>query len=100
MAGESLPALLASLTGVAGESAAVIYAKWAFGVAYVMQQDDSLDRLLRKKLHANAKDSQIWADYPTNTVPRETVEAILAKGGAVGTSVEEMLLKTGLTGWS
>lgn len=84
---ESIAALLSELTSQTGESAVAIYAKWA---SLTVGPDDSLYRLVCRKLTANGKAAQI----------EESLEATLAKGGATGSSVEQMLLKTGLTGWS
>jgi hypothetical protein len=87
MAGEAVNELLMQATGQTGESAPQTYAKWA-GLS--LGPDDSLYRLVNRKLVANGKAAQV----------RESLEATLAAGGAVGESIEEMLLKTGLTGFS
>jgi hypothetical protein len=87
MAAESVNGWLMQLTGQTGESAVQTYAKWA---SLTVGSDDSLYRLVNRKLVANGKSAQV----------RESLEATLAAGGAVGESVEEMLAKTGLTGWS
>ena len=86
MAGESVAELLAQLTAQSGESAASIYAKWAA----VGPADESLEQLVRLKLTANAKTAQI----------KENLLSTIQAGGAVGESLEECLLKSGLTGWS
>ena len=88
MAGESIAALLASLTATSGESAESIYAKWS-GLT-VNDGHTQLFELVRRKLTANAKAGQI----------RESLTGTLRAGGAVGETVEECLLKSGLTGWS
>lgn len=85
MAAESVEQLLKQLTAAAGESAVEVYCKWA-GVA----GDFTLEQAVRLKLTANAKTAQL----------RESLEATIRAGGGVGESLEEMLLKTGLTGWS
>lgn len=84
---ESINGWLMQLTGFATESAVQTYAQWA---GLTVGGDDSLYRLVNRKLVANGKAAQV----------RESLEATLAAGGAVGTSVEQMLAKTGLTGWS
>lgn len=87
MPAESTEALLRSLTGASGESAVEVYGKWA---VLSIGNDDSLYRLVNRKLVANGKSAQV----------KESLEATLRAGGAVGESVEECLLKSGLTGWS
>lgn len=79
--------LLQQLTGQTGESSEQTYAKWA---SLTVGPDDSLYRLVNRKLAAGGKSAQV----------KESLEATLSAGGAVGASVEQMLLKTGLTGWS
>lgn len=90
MAGESVEALFRSLSGLTADSNSSIVQLYALWAGYTVGEDDSLYRLVCKKLTADAKSSQI----------EESLEATLRKGGAVGESLEEMLLKTGLTGWS
>ncbi len=87
MAGESIPALLSGLTSTTGECAEQIYAKWA---SLTCGPDDTLERLVTRKLRANAKSTQV----------KESLLATLVAGGATGESVEQCLRKTGLTGWS
>lgn len=89
MAGESVTELLRSLTGVNGESAEATYASWA-SLTFDASHDYSLDQLVRQKLTANGKSTQI----------KESLLATIKAGGAVGETVEEALLKSGLTGWS
>lgn len=83
---ESVEQALRVLTGQTGDSAAQVYSKWA-GVG---PSDGTLEQLVRLKLVATGKSAQL----------RESLEATLRAGGAVGESVEEMLAKSGLTGWS
>lgn len=64
-----------------------LYAKWA---GFTVGGDDSLYRLVCRKLTANGKAAQV----------RESLEETIQAGGGVGTSLEEMLRNTGLTGWS
>ncbi len=87
ISGESVHQLLMRLTGVTKENASSTYASWA-GLS--VGSDDSLYRLVNRKLVAGGKSAQM----------RESLEATLAAGGAVGTSIEEMLAKTGLLGFS
>jgi hypothetical protein len=51
---------------------------------------EGLEQVVWRKLTANAKASQI----------KESLEATVRAGGGVGESVEQMLLKTGLLGFS
>ena len=99
MAGESKEALLASLTGQSGESATAIYAKWqatalnsyhTANPTVPADGDYSLEQLVRMVLTQNAKTAQV----------KESLLSTILAGGAVGESVEECLLKSGLTGWS
>jgi hypothetical protein len=83
---ESVEQALRVLTGMTGDTAAQVYAKWAA----VGPADASLEQLVRLKLVATGKSAQL----------RESLEATLRAGGAVGESVEQMLAKSGLTGWS
>lgn len=87
MAGESVRALLVSLTSTTGETAEQVYAKWA---GLTLGGGEALEGLVRRKLVANGKSSQL----------RESLTSTLHAGGAIGESPEECLLKTGLTGWS
>jgi len=87
MAGEDLRELLATLTAATGETAEQVYAHWA---GLTINGGDGLENLVRRKLVAGGKSSQL----------RESLTATLRAGGAVGESPEEMLLKTALTGWS
>lgn len=87
MAGESVEELLSSLTSKNGNSAEEIYAQWA---SLTNNGDDSLEGLVRRKLVAGAKSSQI----------KESLLATVKAGGATGESLEECLAKTGLTGFS
>lgn len=84
---ESVNGLLMALTGFTGESAVQTYAKWQ---SLTVGDDDTLYRLVERVLIAGGKTAQV----------RESLEATLAAGGAVGESIEQMLLKTGMTGWS
>lgn len=84
---ESVHQLLMQFTGFTAESATATYALWA-GLS--VGSDDSLYRLVTRKLTANGKAAQL----------RESLEATLAAGGAQGESIEQMLLRTGLLGWS
>lgn len=86
MAGESVEELLAELYAVTGDDAAEIYAKGNSTTVV----DGSLFETVRHVLTANGKSAQL----------RETLEETVRAGGGVGESLEEMLLKTGLTGWS
>ena len=85
--GGSVAQYLEALTGFSAESEVQVYAQWA---GLTVGPDDSLSRLVNRKLVANGKSAQV----------RESLEGTLAAGGAVGASVEEMLARTGLTGWS
>lgn len=90
MAGESVEELLRSLTGVtAGEGPEAVYAKWA-SLTLDANHDYDLGELVRQKLTANGKTAQI----------KESLLGTLIAGGATGETVEQTLLKTGLTGWS
>lgn len=84
---ESTEELLRSLTATTGEDAVEVYLKWA---VLAPTGDDTLESAVRRKLVANAKSAQI----------RESLLGTIQAGGAVGESVEECLLKSGLTGWS
>lgn len=84
---EGVEEQLRVLTSQAGDSAESIYSKWA---GLTASDDDTLYRLVTRKLTANGKQAQI----------RESLEATLRAGGAVGDSTEEMLIRTGLTGFS
>ena len=87
MAAESVNGWLMQLTGLTTESAVQTYAQH---FSLTVGSDDSLFRLVQRELTANGKSAQI----------EESLEATLAKGGAVGESIEEMLANTGLLGWS
>jgi hypothetical protein len=87
MAGESLEALLRSLTGSTGDSATEVYLKWA---SLAATGDDTLESSVRRKLVAGGHTANI----------RENLLSTLKAGGATGESVEECLLKSSLTGWS
>lgn len=87
MAGESVAELLAQATSQTGESAAVIYAKWA---GLTLAGDDSLYRLVFRNLTAHGHTANI----------RENLLSTLQAGGAVGESIGECILKSSLTGWS
>lgn len=89
MAGESVTELLRALTGVNGESAEATYASWA-SLTYDATHDHSLAALVNEKLTADSKSAQI----------KESLLETLHAGGAVGETVEQCLLKSGLTGWS
>jgi hypothetical protein len=87
VAGESVQELLAKLTGAAGENPEDIYATWA---SLTVRGGEPLEQLVRRHLVAGGKSAQV----------RESLLATLRAGGAVGETVEECLLKSGLTGWS
>ena len=87
---ESDAEALMQLTGLAGETAAEVYAKWA-GLS-VPTGGEGLEQLVRKKLTANGK---------TGAAGKESLLAmLLANGGGPAETVEQCLLKSGLTGWS
>ncbi len=85
--GGSIRQLLMRLTGVSKETAVATYAAWA-GLS--VRDDDTLFRLVQRKLTVNGRGAQV----------RESLLATIEAGGAVGSSVQQCLLKTGLTGWS
>lgn len=89
MAGESVTELLRSLTGVNKESAEGTYASWA-GLTYDANHEYSLGELVSRKLVANGKSTQV----------KESLLETIHAGGAIGETVEQTLLKTGLVGWS
>jgi hypothetical protein len=85
---ESVEELLRQLTGgTPGESAAEVYARWQ---GMTVDGDASLAKLVYQRLTANGKGAQI----------RESLEATIRAGGGGGESLEQMLLRTGLTGWA
>ena len=85
--GESLEQLLRSGTGQTGDSATDVYVKFA---GLTASGDETLESAVRRKLIAGGKSAQL----------REALLETVKAGGAVGESLEETLLKTGLTGWS
>jgi hypothetical protein len=87
VAAESVEALLRSLFDNTGEGAVEAYAQ---GTGTAARLGDSLESIVRRHLAAVGKTSQL----------RESLEATIRAGGGVGESVEQMLLKTGLTGWT
>lgn len=88
MAGESVAALLNSLTAKSAESAEQTYAQWA--ALTIPGNGQSLEELVRSKLVLGGKSAQL----------RESLLATIRAGGGVGESLEAMLRNTGLTGWS
>lgn len=87
MAAESAEQHLRQLLPAAQESSAADYQK----VEAVSGGDrDSLAQAVRLKLTANLHSANL----------EESLEASVRKGGGVGESLEQMLVKTGLVGWT
>lgn len=80
--------LLVGLTGQTGQDEVQVYAKYA-GLT-IFEGNHELEQLVRRKLTTGGKTAQL----------RESLGATLRAGGAVGETVEEMLRKTGLLGWT
>jgi hypothetical protein len=83
---EGVHALLMALTATPGDSSAQVYARWA-GLTIT---GESLEQLVRHRLAVTGKAAQV----------RESLLATVRAGGGIGESVEQCLLRTGLTGWS
>jgi hypothetical protein len=94
VAGESCEQLLAQLTGQVGDQARQIYAKWA-GLT-IPTNGETLEQLVRYKLNHSGVGAKITASAA------ESLLLMLQQNGAAASAetVEEALLKTGLTGWS